>query len=116
MMATRAVNSTNDMPVHASEEKNVIWITPISLMFCVLVNAVPLKTIPLSFSGAFSLAPSSLFLWGFVLMGIDYHVYFGFARGKSAFSLYLGIVTKNRGGFCKKNRNTAQMRVHLRAK
>jgi len=72
-------------------------------MFCVLVNAVPLKTIPLSFSGAFSLAPSSLFLRGFVLMGIDYHVYFGFARGKSAFNLYLGIATKNRGGFCKKN-------------
>ena len=107
-MATRAVNSTNDMPVHASEEKNVIWITPISLMFCVLVNAAFLKTIPLSFSGAFSLAPSGLFLWGFVLMGIDYHVYFGFARGKSALNLNLGFATKNRGGFCRKNRSTAK--------
>lgn len=49
-----------------------------------------------------------LVLWGFVLMGIDYHVYFEFARGKSAFNLNLGFATKNRGGFCRKNRSTAK--------
>ena len=35
-----------------------------------------------------------LVLWGFVLMSIDYHVYFEFARGKSALNLNLGFATK----------------------
>lgn len=75
---------------------------------CVLVNAVPQKTIPESAAARSPLCRLIGFRGEFVLMGIDYHVYFGFARGKSALNLNLGFATKNRGGFCRKNRSTAK--------